>query len=407
MKRVLLFPFVLLLGACAGAPALPPNASLSTPIASLPLNAAFHAQNLPTPVPEAFISQADAEYAVLTNLYERLAPSVVNIEVELNDAASAFMGAVANGSGFVYDRDGHIITNAHVVADTRSILVTFEDGFVAEAELIGADNYSDLAVLRVDVDPQRLSPVTFAPPDSVRVGQRAVAIGNPFGLASSMSVGIVSGLGRQLPSAEMLTNTAVSFQNPSIIQVDAPVNPGNSGGPLLNTRGEVIGVTTAIRTESGVFEGVGFAVPASTVLRVVPDLLDDGQAQYSYIGISAESSEDGFGVPALAAPLDLPVTQGVLISSVTPGSPAALAGLRGGARQVVVRGREICAGGDIIVAVDETYVRDLDALMAYLVTETRPGDTVQMRIIRGEQTLDLPLTLQARPQESVIPPGCG
>ena len=408
----LLFALAAALAACGSEPlagALPPNARLTTPVYDLPISVeAAQAAPTPTTVPDELIAAADAEYQLLANIYARLVPSVVNIEVVLETPHDSIMTSTASGSGFVYDRDGHIVTNAHVIDGVRSITVTFSDGFVTSAELVGEDLYSDLAVVRVNVDPARLLPVTFANSDEVRVGQRAIAIGNPFGLASSMTTGIISAIGRQLPSADMVAGSGAGFQNPSILQVDAPINPGNSGGPLLNSRGELIGVNTAIRTESGVFEGVGFAVPSSTVARVVPDLLDDGQVSYSWIGITSQSNEDGFSVPALAETLHLPVQAGVLISGVTPGSPAAEAGLRGGSREVVVRDRPICVGGDIIVAVNDIAIRSMDDLVAYLVVNTRPGDSVTMRIVRGTDTFDLPVTLKARPADlSSVAQPCG
>jgi 2-alkenal reductase len=264
-------------------------------------------------------------------------------------------------------------------------------------------------VLRVETRAERLIPLPFADSDSVVVGQRAIAIGNPFGLASSMTIGIISALGRQLPSAELISNTVGGFNNPSILQVDADINPGNSGGPLLNTAGQVIGVNTAIRTVSGVFEGVGFAVPANTVRRVVPDLIERGEVAYAWVGISSLSAENGYGVAGLAEVLGLPVEAGVLIDSVTPGSPAASAGLLGGTRPVVVRGREVCAGGDIIVAVDGRYVRTMDELVAYLVVNSEPGESIELLIVRGEDTFEVPVRLEARPSDDALqaPPPCG
>jgi S1-C subfamily serine protease len=196
------------------------------------------------------------------------------------------------------------------------------------------------------------------------------------------------------------------FNNPSIIQVDADINPGNSGGPLLNSAGELIGVNTAIRTETGIFEGVGFAVPSRTVQRIVPELIEQGHVDYSWIGISTVPADGGFTVAGLADPLSLPVTAGVLVTQVTPNSPAASAGLRGGTRAVRVRGVDICAGGDIIVAVNGNYISTMDELVSYLVVNTRPDDTVTMLVVRGDETFEVPVTLRSRPDDVQQPP-CG
>ncbi|MEO8394612.1 MAG: trypsin-like peptidase domain-containing protein, partial [Chloroflexota bacterium] len=397
-----------LLAACRPAQTTPPPSAM----ASTPLNAlvSFQAQGreTPTAIPQEIIDAADAEYLLLQNIYDRVTPSVVNIDVTVSTANPGIVDQ-GSGSGFVYDDAGHIITNAHVVNQATEILVTFQDGYAVAATLVGLDAYSDIAVIKLDqVDAARLYPVEFGNSDRLHVGERAIAIGNPFGLASSMTVGIVSGLGRQLPSAELLGNTTVSFNNPSIIQVDTDINPGNSGGPLLNSHGQVIGVNTAIRTETGVFEGVGFAVPAQTVLRVVPELIESGKVNYSWLGISTVPAGNGLGLAGLAEQLELPVTAGVLVEGVTENSPASKAGLVGGNHTVFVRGRDICAGGDIIVAVDDYYVDNMDDLVAYLVSNTRPGDTVTMLIIRGTDTFDLPLTLEVRPtEEAALPPLCG
>ncbi|NDJ59505.1 MAG: PDZ domain-containing protein [Chloroflexi bacterium] len=396
-----------LLSACgpSGPAALPDQAVVSTPIAALPINVVQQGQNFTTPtaVPQMIIDAADAEHQLLVNVYERVAPSVVNVDVTLATTDSLFNqnGGSASGSGIVYDTRGHIITNAHVVAGAAGILITFNDGYVTAAEIVGEDSYSDLAVLRVNSDRAQLNPVIFGNSDQVRVGERAIAIGNPFGLASSMTVGVVSGLGRQLPSADLLDGLLAGFQNPSIIQVDADINPGNSGGPLLNSRGELIGVNTAIRTESGVFQGVGFAVPSRTVQRVIPELIANGRVDYAWIGITALPSELGFGVAALAEPLDLPVTSGVLIDQVTAGSPAQRAGLRGGERIDNIRGQTVCVGGDIIVAVNGDFIANMDALISYLVVNTRPGDTVDVLVVRGDQTFEVPVTLESRPTSPI------
>jgi 2-alkenal reductase len=408
MKRLTLALLMIvgLLVACQGADnSPPPQAVASTPIASLPLNVSFQ---VATPVPQEIIDAADAEYALLTNIYERLAPSVVNIDV-ISTETDMILIDVGRGSGFVFDTEGHIITNAHVINGAREIEVTFNNGYIVSATLVGADAYSDLAVIKVETDRERLFPVTLGDSDTVRVGERAIAIGNPFGLASSMTQGIVSGLGRQLPSAELLdTDLIPGFKNPAIIQVDTDINPGNSGGPLLNSHGEVIGVNAAIRTESGIFQGVGFAIPVNTVKRVVPELIANGKVDYAWLGISTLIEEDGYSVAGLAEALNLPVEAGVLVDRVTLGSPADKSGLRGGSQRVVVRGSEICAGGDIIVAVDGKYVNNMDELVAHLVVNTAPGDVVDLMIVRGMETFEVPLTLEPRPtnETGVSQNGC-
>lgn len=402
---------IILAAALTAAACQPGRGPAPTPVVSATRvsDLAVSFDQIPTPVPDALIDVADADYLLLQNVYERVAPSVVNIEVVVQDTRFG-LANVSRGSGFIYSSEGHIITNAHVVDDASAIRVTFNDGYVTDAEVLGDDTYSDLAVLQVSLrDPARLHPIVFGDSRSVRVGQRAIAIGNPFGLNSSMSVGIVSALGRQLPSVDASGTMLTGFQNPSIIQVDAPINPGNSGGPLLNSRGELIGVNTAIRSESGVFEGVAFAVPSATVARVVPELIENGRVEYAWLGISSLSADDGFGLGALAEPLDLPVSQGVLVDTVYPDSPASAAGLQGGRRLVLVRGREVCTGGDIIVAINDEPVRTMDDIVAYLVTNNRPGDVVELLVLRGEQTIEVSVTLEARPtgSQTVFRDTCG
>lgn len=390
--------FAILLAACSADPRFD-NAVSSTPIADLPISvgAPPGSDGMATPIPQSIIDEADAEYLLLANVYDRTTPSIINIEADVYSDTGAYVDT-SRGSGFVYDMQGHVITNAHVIRSARAIRVTFNNGYIATAQVVGVDTYSDIGVIKVDAPVDRLQPLALIDSDTVRVGQRAIAIGNPFGLSSSMSVGIVSGLGRTLRSAALIDATALpGFQNPAIIQTDTPINPGNSGGPLLNSHGEVIGVTTAIRTESGVFQGVGFAVPANTVKRVVPELIENGQVEYAWMGISVEPEDNGFGVAGLSEPLNLPVSAGVLIRGVTVGSPADEAGLRGGTRIVDVRGAPVCIGGDIIVAIDGRYVRNMDELVAYLVMNTAPGDTVDLMVVRGRETFELPMTLQSRP----------
>jgi S1-C subfamily serine protease len=350
----------------------------------------------PTPVANDIIVSADAEYQLLENLYERTNPSVVNIEI-----ASRFHSESdiidSSGSGFVLDVDGHIITNAHVVRDAEEILVTFFDGAVSEAELVGYDDYSDLAVIKVDPSGLTLVPVLLGDSNALRVGQHVIAIGNPFGLQGSMTQGIVSALGRTLPSAQLLDPNYQGYNNPSIIQVDAAVNPGNSGGPLLDIQGNVVGINTAIRTESGTFAGIAFAVPVNTIKRIVPQLIETGNASYSWLGITSPGSEPGLSMASLADELQLPVRYGVLIQAVEPGSPAEVSGLQGGDADIEIRGLQITTGGDIIVAINSTTVHDIDELMSYLVENTSPGDRITLTIVRNGETLDLDVELGERP----------
>jgi 2-alkenal reductase len=376
-----------------------PNISNSTPISNLGISST---NAVPTALPDALIQEADAEYLLLTNLYERTVPSVVNIEAVNEQVGFTDTG---RGSGFIYDRNGHIVTNAHVVNNANLIYITFNDGFVTTAQLVAQDNYSDLAVLKVDTSVERLLPLELADSDLVKVGQRAVAIGNPWGLQGSMTAGIVSAIGRQLDSAELIDASSLpGFQNPRIIQIDATLSPGNSGGPLLNSEGRVIGVNTAIRTTSGNFEGVGFSVPSNTVRRVIPDLINHGRVDYSWLGINTIASD--FGVAAFAEALNLPVQAGVLVTGITPNSPAAKAGLQGGTQIETVRDIPVCAGGDIIVAINGQFIHNMDELVNYLVIQTKPNDTIELMVVRGEQTLNIAVTLEARPSEGQLVREC-
>lgn len=356
-------------------------------------------QATPTAVAPDVMNQAVAMQQVYVNMYKRVDPSVVNIDVVLRGNSDS---PDSSGSGFVYDTEGHIISNAHVVQDAREMFVTFQGGYVAEATLVGVDDYSDLSVIKVDVKPERLIPVTLGDSSALEVGQSVIAIGNPFGLLSSMTTGIISATGRTLNSALMLRpRTRTPFENPAIIQVDAQINPGNSGGPLLDLSGNVIGVNTAIRTETGTFQGIGFAVPVNTVKRVVPQIIRNGRVEYSWLGIESVSPLLSSGaevtVGALAEPFGLPVDYGVMIARVIADSPAEKAGLRGGTRDTTLRGVPITLGGDIIVAVNGEKVRDFDALITYLVSNTGPGDLITLTIYRGERTFDVDVTLEARP----------
>jgi S1-C subfamily serine protease len=350
---------------------------------------------LPTPLPASAGAQLSSEDALLENLYLRVNPAVVNITVSAGTGSQ--LTESGSGSGFVIDKNGHIATNNHVVADATELEVTFSDGRVAMAKVVGADPYSDLAVIKVDVPDSWLTPVELGDSDTVKVGQRVVAIGNPFGLQGSMTLGIVSALGRTLPAEQQSAQEPGQFQNPQIIQTDAAINPGNSGGPLLDVRGRVVGVNAAIRTDSGTRanSGVGFAIPVNTVKRVVPQLVEKGSVSYPYLGVTADNR---FSIAELAMELKLPVDHGVLISTVTPNGPAEQAGLRGGDQTARVRGAQVTVGGDIITAIEGTQVSDFDVMIAYLINHTKVGQTVAVTIIRDGKEQAVQVKLGERPR---------
>jgi 2-alkenal reductase len=350
---------------------------------------------VPTPLPASAGGALSEEETLLENLYLRVNPAVVNITVSGGDSSQPT--ELGSGSGFVIDKKGHIVTNNHVVAEATELEVTFSDGRVAMAKVVGADPYSDLAVIKVDAPDNWLAPVELGDSDAIKVGQRVVAIGNPFGLQGSMTVGIVSALGRTLPADQQGAQDGGFFQNPQIIQTDAAINPGNSGGPLLDIRGRVVGVNAAIRTDSGVRanSGVGFAIPVNTVKRVAPQLIEKGGVSYPYLGVT---SDNRFSTAELAVALKLPVDHGVLISSVTPNGPADQAGLRGSDKTARVHGVQVAVGGDMIIAIDGTEIRDFDAMITYLVNNTQVGQTVTVTIIRDGNERQVKVKLGERPK---------
>jgi len=369
------------------------TAARSTESGTAPvINAPAIVQPTPTAIPDAARAKLDEDEAVLVNLYERVSPAVVSISVSRNTGSG--MRGVGSGSGFVIDKSGHIVTNNHVVAGADRINVIFADGTRARAEIIGTDAYSDLALLKVNRPAERLTTVELADSDEVKVGQRVVAIGNPFGLAGTMTLGIVSARGRVLPEASSSGQGA--FSNPDIIQTDAAINPGNSGGPLLDTRGRVIGVNTAIRTDNQlgfgqpVNSGVGFAVPSNTVKRVVQALLNEGRVRYPYLGI-----QGAFSLAEVGDQFNLPIERGVVVGGVVDGGPVARAGLRG---SVVSRTGAISRLGDVILAFNGQPVRSYENLIATLVKNHQPGDRITLTVWRDGRQLDLAVTLGERPR---------
>ena len=394
----------LLLSACSAISGL--NAGRATEESAFPQPTEIDAEALATAVAAELRGIADAEYALLSRLYEDAAPSVVSIQSVFVDESNGGE-EIRRGSGFIYDRQGHIVTNAHLVKGADRLSVTLENGAVVTAATRGLDSFSDVAALRIEADADSLIPLRIGESAALKVGQRALSIGSPFGLDKSLTMGIVSGLGRSLRSAELIDgDTPPGFDNPGIIQIDAPVHPGASGGPLLDSGGFVMGMITAIRTDNGAFQGVGFAVPADTLRRVVPELIEYGSVDYAWVGLSVMPEDGGFGVAGLSAALGLSVDRGVLLKGVARGSPAQQAGLRGGTEWVTVRGVEVCAGGDVIVAVNGAHIRDLGALNAWLIQQTRPGDEIELLIVRENETLTINLTLQSRPAESRDSIGC-
>lgn len=330
-----------------------------------------------------------SQQATLVDIYNQISPGVVSIQVISTEGGG-------QGSGFVVDQDGHIITNYHVVEGATDLEVHFPSGFKAHAEIIGEDLDSDIAVVMVDAPPEELHPLPFGNSDSVEVGQTVIAIGNPFGLSGTMTVGIISARGRTLDSLRESPGGQF-FSAGDILQTDAAINPGNSGGPLLNLNGEVIGVNRAIRTETFQLDGtptnagIGFAIPVNIVSQVLPVLIETGEYSYPYLGISS--------LPDLSLrvqeALDLPQATGAYVTLVTPGSPADRAGVRGGDTPTEIPG--LNAGGDLIVAIDGMDILEFGELLSYLLNNKRPGDTVVLTVLRDGETVDLELTLGERP----------
>ncbi len=310
-----------------------------------------------------------------------------------NAQPSAPQYSQALGSGFVWNQDGYIVTNNHVVSGASKIEVKFADGTTLSAKLVGADPDSDLAVVQVDNPGFALTPITVSDSSQVKVGQVAVAIGNPFGLENTMTVGIVSALGRSLPASEGSSVNGATYTIPDIIQTDAPINPGNSGGPLVNDQGALIGVNSAIESQGGTNSGIGFAIPSTIVSRVVPELIQNGKYDHPYIGISGTSL-----TPDLATAMKLDATQrGALVEEVVPNSPADKANLRGSSQQTTIDGQNVNVGGDVITAIDGSAVKSMDDIIAYLADHTNVGQKVTLTLLRDGKPQSVDITLEARP----------
>jgi 2-alkenal reductase len=319
--------------------------------------------------------EPDLETALI-DLYRRANPAVVYIVVP----------PIGSGSGFVYNDDGYIVTNNHVVEIGSGYEVVFATGERRSAELIGRDVDSDLAVIRVEQLPVGVRPLPLSSSAELEVGQFVVAIGNPFGEQGSMSLGIISGLDRSL-SSQRDTVSGSSYSLPQVIQTDAPINPGNSGGPLLNLDGEVIGVNSAIATTTGTNSGVGFSIPSDALLRIIPGLIENGSYDYPYMGVLFDgeislSDLDDFGISQ---------TQGAYVISLTDGGPADEAGL-------IPADPNTGRGGDLIIDIDGVPIIDFSDLNSYLVFHTTAGQVINITVLRGDTEVVVPLRLGARPE---------
>ena len=324
----------------------------------------------------------ESETLSLMEIFEKAEPGVVRVNTIRNQTMNETGGV---GSGFVFDKMGHIITNAHVIEGSTKTVVTFLDGRSYNAEIIGVDEYTDIGVIKVNADLKLLNPLSLGDSSNLDVGEPIAAIGNPFGLSGSMTTGIVSQMGRLLPSGS-------GYSIPDVIQTDAAINPGNSGGPLLNMRGNIVGINTAIQSTTGEFTGVGFAIPSQTVAKIVPTLISEGEYKHPWIGISGRDID-----PDTANVLGLKDALGFLIITVVENSPAADAGLIGSNKTIEVDGKEYPVGGDVIVAVDGMDVRKIDDILVHLQRVKTVGDEMNLEVLRDGRTTNVTVILQERP----------
>jgi S1-C subfamily serine protease len=355
-------------------------------------------QNLPIKNVALPVQSSPHSYS-LTDIFKQVQNSVVQITSKGNGMQIIINGnppvdqQSRLGSGFVYDQQGHIISNSHVVSGAKTVDVTFVDGNTYTANVIGNDPSSDVAVLQITDNNYSSAeksgvPLAIANSSKLQVGEQIIAIGNPFGLSDTMTTGIVSQIGRLLP------NPDTGFSIPNGIQTDAAINPGNSGGPLLNMQGQVVGMNTAILSGTGGFSGLGFAIPSNIIIRIVPTLIQKGSYDHPWLGISGGSI-----TADVAQSAGLPVNyKGVVVSSIQSGSPADKAGLKGTTRDIIGPNTHI---GDIITAIDGRTVKRIDDIINYIEMHKSVGSNVKLTINRNGQTKDLNAVLQARPSSIV------
>lgn len=323
----------------------------------------------------------------LADLFAKSDDGVVLVMVHTSNDT---VGGRDLGSGIVYDLNGHIITNNHVVKNATKIIVTFHQGESYAATIVGTDPFADLAVIKVNADQSILHPLTLGDSSKLRIGEPVAAIGSPFGLSGSVTSGIVSQVGRLLETPD-----TSSFSIPDVIQTDTAINPGNSGGPLLDMQGHVIGINTAIQSSTGEFSGIGFAIPSNTINKIVPSLIQNGHYKHPWIGISGISID-----PYLSDVLGLPVSGGFMIQNVVIESPAGRAGLHGYTNTTMVDGTKYKVGGDIIIGIDNHQVQKLEDILNYLQEEKSVGDKVTLKILRNGHTSNFDLMLEERPNQN-------
>ena len=347
-------------------------------------------------------SSSSATSLPLKTIFKQAEASVVQITSKIPAAAADPLNPQSNattlGSGFVYDSQGHIITNGHVVGDAKIVDVTFVNGNRYTAKVIGTDIYSDIAVLQIsqnNTQAQQLlssvKPLALSNSSKLEVGDQVIAIGNPFGLSDTMTTGIVSGVGRLLPAA-----SGIGFSIPNTIQTDAPINPGNSGGPLLNTQGQVIGMNTAIFSATGTFSGIGFAIPSNTIIRIAPALIEKGYYLHPYLGLNGATltSDLSQNLTGGAAATNL---KGIYIDTITKNGPADKAGVHGSTIDQYSKKH----AGDVIIGVDGHNIVRIDDLISYIDQHKSVGDTITLTVYRNGHAIDLNATLTSRP--SLIP----